>query len=196
MILFGQATCNLGEVFRCTECESFAVGDTGASNDPLTHKIRGLNCNERRDEAAHGEAEAIDLLNLEGSDHGDDVFGPVDKAGTNGAFAATDTRVINEKDGTFCGEWVNECRIPPVHIASEVDVKEEGDATLLSEKTVSILGSVDGDVTVLCCFVSRHVGCSLERSWVYLCDEMITGLFEGFKVNTVPVGNPTFILYV
>ena len=37
MIVFCMTTCNLGEVFRCTKGEPFAVGDTGASNDQLTH---------------------------------------------------------------------------------------------------------------------------------------------------------------
>ena len=112
-------------------------------------------------------------------DHSDGISSPVDEAGGNGAFASTNACVVDEEDGPFCSERVDECWIPPVHIASKVDVKEERDATLLSEETIGIFDAVDSDVAVLCCFVCRHVGCSLERSWVYLYDEMITGLFEG-----------------
>ena len=194
MIVFCVTTRDLGEVFRCTKREPFAVGDTRASNDQLTHQIRGLQCDERRDEATHGEAEAVDLFNVEGSDYGDDVSGPVDEASSDCAFASTDACVVDEKDGTFCGEWVYECRIPPVHVASKVDVEEERDPSLFSEEAVRIFDPFDGDVAIFCCFVRRHVGCSLGE--VVDCTWAVRRWERCVKVNIVRAWDPTFVLYV
>jgi len=107
--------------------------------------------------AARAEAEEVDLLESEGVNEGDDVGCPSGISAGHGAVAPSDARLVEDDYWTLGGEVVDEGRVPEVHVATKVHVKDQGGAFVTAEATIGEGCAVGGfDVLRTCCLLGRH----------------------------------------
>lgn len=104
---------------------ALAYAGSGPGDDELPDEIRCLQHHELDDEAAHGKAKDVDLVDPQGSDDVDHDRGPARVFRGHLAFAASDACAVDEEDGPFLRQSVDEGWVPVVHVASEVRMQEQ-----------------------------------------------------------------------
>ncbi len=146
----------------------------GAGEDEAAHEAAAVEGHELRRAAAHGEAEEVDLRDVEGRDEADDVLRPPGVGARDDAGRPAHARVVEEEDRPLSREGIDEGWVPVVHCSSaagrqlsvpldgleryapEVHEHHERNAVREAEPAVGKLDSGDGGELVLGIFVGSH----------------------------------------
>ena len=99
-------------------------GRRASRDDELADQVRSVQRHHAHRQTAHAEAEEVDLLESEGVNEGDNVSSPAGKRVTHGAIRPSDARLVEDDYRTLGGDLVDEKRVPEVHVAAKVHVKD------------------------------------------------------------------------
>lgn len=138
--LAGQSAHFVVLFFRVVD-DAFSRAGTRPGDDEFADEAGGtVQVDERRDEAAHAEAEHVDFLDLDELQELDDMLGHLARGRRHGPGAFPNSCVVEEDDRTFSGNRVDQQWIPEIHIAPEMDQEDHGHCSFgrVSEATVCI----------------------------------------------------------
>ena len=127
VLLLRVRDVQLLEILALPCARPFALTGPAAGHDEPAHFQAGLGSVERdqlRHEAAHAEAEDVDLGEAECERHGDHVRRPPGVLLRHLPAGFADARVVKQEHGPVRGERVDQQRVPVVEGAAEVDVQD------------------------------------------------------------------------
>src|SRR5580704_8468335 len=129
--------CDLGQ-----RRHALSAARTGTHEDQLADEIGSLQRDFLRDHAADREAEHIHLVQTKYSAEGDRVGAHLLERGRDLAGAAGDPCVVEQDHLTIASQAIRHRRVPVVHGAQVVHVKDERDAPALAEAAIGEADSV------------------------------------------------------
>ena len=147
---------------RADILDAFATGRAGAGEDELAHQFGAGLDDQLADEAAHREAEQVDLGQAEGFDEGDRVLCHVVNIVGRFAAGAADAAIVENDDMVFAGEAIDNAGIPVVEHGRQMIKQQQRNATLLPEFAIGEGGAI------YICLLGRRIfkgRCHFTLNW-------------------------------